>query len=105
MSRSFAGRRENARRVSLDDRTRGEEDRRVEVTLDGSVVADARPTFSQRGSPVEADHRTPRVALELEEGVRPGAEVDHGYPESKDPLEDVRDVGHHILAVVLARKL
>ena len=73
----------------------------IQVTLNRDARTEPASGFIQRHPPVHADHRTARLAHQLQQGRRPRAKVDQRDILSLEPIEDEPDMGLHVLTVVL----
>ena len=80
---------------------RGEEQRRIEVALDGDVGPRALPALVEWRPPVDADDGAAGLALDRQQVAGGRPEVDLGHIQAVEPVEDPPDVGEHELQIVL----
>ena len=78
MAWASAGLPQDSAGLTLDLLERGEEDDGIEVPLHGDAVAKPCPSLVQLDAPIQADHRAPRIPLEVQQRARIGPEVDRG---------------------------
>src|SRR5438309_9502378 len=78
-----------------DDVPRGQADRRVEVALDGDVMAQAGPGPVEGHPPVDADDVGASLGEQLEQLTGADPEVDAGNAEVLEPGEDSPGGGEH----------
>ena len=83
MAGTGSGLREDSAGLAFDFRHGCEQDDRVEIALNGDVVAEPLPGPVELDPPVQADDRAAGVALELQERDGAGAEMDHRAPTDR----------------------
>ncbi len=95
-----AARARMSRADSFDAVPGPEQDRRVEVPLDGAILAGELPALVEGDAPVEADHVAAGVGHRREQRDRAGAEVDRRHAGLAQRGEDVGRPGRGELGVV-----
>ena len=79
---------------------RPQQQRRVEISLDTAIGADALPRFVQRRAPVGADHVAAGLAQQIENRAGAHAKMNRRHAGRRDAREDFRGVRQDELAVV-----
>ena len=84
---------------------RCKESDRIEVSLNGTLVADPLPAAIERSAPVETKHLAACFGHCLEEMLGTHAKVNAGHTETRETVEERATVGQHVVPVVRLAQL